>query len=349
MHPLLRLKTFASILLTLILVAILLPACAPAEIDCASEQAFCIGLVTNNQGKVDDRAFNQSTWEAVQQAGTEFGAEVHYIETINVKDYGKNIAAFGEEHYDVIITVGSGTAAPTLAAAKLYPNTDFIGVDQFQEEALDGVAGLVFPEDQEGFLAGALAAMLSESHQIGAACASDGIPAIWRLGAGYAAGAEYVDELFESTTIVFVIHNDSFTESFIDPEWGAETARAMMTQGADVIFGCGGSTGEGAIVAAAQEDLYVIGLDTDQYWTLPDAAPRMLTSVSKLVTPGVYELIRLSHEKNFPSGNFFGQVGYAPFHELDHEIPPAVKEQLQMIRSGLADGSIETNVPSKKP
>ena len=308
-----------------------------------------MGLVTSNMGKVNDRSFNQSAWEAVQQAEHEFDAEVHYIETVNSKDYAKNIAAFGEENYDVIVTVGSGLADTTLDAATLYPDTDFIAVDQYQEEAVEGVAGLVFPEDQAGFLAGALAAMMSESGQIGAVCASDGIPAIWRLGEGYKAGAAYMDELNESTTIVFVIYNDSFNESFIDPEWGAETARAMMTQGADVIFGCGGLTGNGAIVAAAQENIYTIGVDTDQYYTLPVAAPQMLSSVTKLITPGVFELLKLAHEGNFPSGNFLGQVGYAPFHELDTEIPPDVREQLETLRIGLVDGSIETKVPSTKP
>ncbi len=349
LHPVHPFTKPINVLLVLILSSAWLPACAPAEIDCASEQAFCIGLVTSNRGRVNDHSFNQSAWEAVQQAEKEFGAEVHYIETINSKDYAKNIASFGEENYDVIVTVGSALAEITLAAAALYPDTDFIGVDQYQEETVNGVAGLVFPEDQAGFLAGALAAMLSESHQIGAVCASDGIPAIWRLGAGYSAGAEYIDEINESTTIVFVIHNDSFSESFIQPEWGAETARAMIAQGADVIFGCGGSTGDGAIVGAAQENIYAIGLDTDQYWALPEAAPQMLTSVTKLVTPGVFELIKLAREGNFPSGNFLGKVGYAPFHDLDYKIPPDVREQMEVIRSGLADGSIETHVPSKKP
>lgn len=344
-----RFTKLPTILLAFFLSIALLPGCAPAEIDCASEQAFCIGLVTSNRGKVNDRSFNQSAWEAVQQAEQEFGAEAHYIETINSKDYTKNIAAFGDENYDVIVTVGPTLADITLAAAALYPDTDFIAVDQFQEDAVDGVAGLVFPEDQEGFLAGALAAMMSDSHQVGAVCANDGIPAIWRLGEGFRAGAEYIDQLNQSTTIVFVIYNDSFRESFIDPDWGAETARAMMEQGADVIFGCGGSTGDGAIVAAAQDNIYAIGLDSDQYWTVPDAAPHLLSSVMKLVTPGVFELIRLSHEGNFPGGNFMGQVGYAPFHDLDNKISPDVREKMETIRSGLADGSIETNVPSRKP
>jgi basic membrane protein A len=61
----------------------------------------------------------------------------------------------------------------------------------------------------------------------------------------------------------------------------------MMDQGADVIFGCGGITGNGAIIAAADVGVYAIGVDTDQYLTVPEAAPRMLSSAMKLITPGV--------------------------------------------------------------
>jgi hypothetical protein len=98
-----------------------------------------------------------------------------------------------------------------------------------------------------------------------------------------------------------------------------------MAQGADAIFGCGGITGNGAITAAAQAGAYAIGVDTDQYLTLPEAAPRMLSSAMKLITPGVFDLIKLSKEGNFPSGNYFGDAGYAPFHDLDSEVPADVK------------------------
>ena len=78
-----------------------------------------------------------------------------------------------------------------------YPDTDFIGVDQFQAETVDGVAGLNFPEDQAGFLVGALAALMSKSHKIGAVCGTDAVPPVWRLGEGYKAGAAYADSVKE--------------------------------------------------------------------------------------------------------------------------------------------------------
>jgi basic membrane protein A len=335
---------FAAFLIT----GNLLPACVPATINCASEEVFCVGLVTD-VGKVKDNSFNQAAWDGIQQAQRQWGAQVQYIETTNSKDYSKNIAAFGDMRYDVIVTVGFDPAEATVEAAALHPDTDFIGVDQFQTEAVEGVAGLIFPEDQAGFLAGALAALMSKNHTIGAVCATDGVPAIWRLGEGFKAGAVYVDEEMDSATEVFVIYHDSYNEAFIDPEWGAATARSMLDQGADVIFGCGFATGNGAMTEAAQTESYVIGVDTDQYFTLPQAAPQMLSSAVKLVTPGVYELIRLAKEGAFPNGNHQGDVGMAPFHELENEVPAEVKDLMNRISSGLQEGSIQTDVPPVKP
>src|ERR1043165_4835831 len=138
------------------LLATFLPACTPAQADCTSKDFFCVGLVTDI-GKINDKSFNQSCWEGLQQANKQLGARIEYIETTNVKDYAKNIATFGDAGFDVIVTCGFNLDEATLAAAKLYPDTDFIAVDQFQTETVHGVAGLNFPEDQAGFLVGALA------------------------------------------------------------------------------------------------------------------------------------------------------------------------------------------------
>ncbi|HEX2989884.1 MAG TPA: BMP family ABC transporter substrate-binding protein [Anaerolineales bacterium] len=343
-------KKLYVLLAALLVAAMILPACAPAQADCTDEEVFCVGLVTD-VGKINDKSFNQSAWEGVQRAESELGATVQYIETTDAKDYAKNIGTFGDAGYDVIVTVGFALGEATAAAAATYPEVDFIGVDQFQAETVDGVAGLNFPEDQAGFLVGALAAMMSESNKIGAVCGTDAVPPVWRFGEGYKAGAAYADGMTGDTTEVFVVyHSDvGFDKTFTDPEWGASTAKSMMDQGADAIFGCGGITGNGAITAAAQAGAYAIGVDTDQYLTLPEAAPRMLSSAMKLITPGVFDLVKLSQEGNFPSGNYFGQAGYAPFHDLESEVPDDVKATMEQINAGLLDGSITTDVPPVKP
>jgi basic membrane protein A len=247
------------------------------------------------------------------------------------------------------VTVGFSLGEATAAAAITYPEVDFIGVDQFQSTIIEGVAGLNFPEDRAGFLVGALAALMSQSHQIGAVCGTDGVPPVWRLGEGYKAGAAHADSLTGTNTDVSVVYHSNDDKAFIDPEWGAETARSMIEQGVDVVFGCGSLTGNGAITTAAQAGVFAIGVDSDQYLSMPAAAPRMLSSALKLITPGVFQLIKLSRDGSFPSGNYSGDVGYAPFHDLENEVPVQVKEMMEEIHAGLTDGSIMTNVPPVKP
>ncbi|MBI3162458.1 MAG: BMP family ABC transporter substrate-binding protein [Chloroflexi bacterium] len=338
----------------LVVASMALSACgggAPTAEDCSKEDVFCVGLVTD-VGKVNDKSFNQSAWEGVQQAQAEGNADVvQFIETADAKDYAKNIAQFGDAGYDVIVTVGFGLGEATNAAAATYPNVRFIGVDQFNAETVAGVSGLNFPEDNAGFLVGALAAAMSESHKIGAVCGTDVVPPVWRFGEGYKAGAAYADGMNGTTTEVFVVyHSDvGFDKTFTDPEWGATTAKSMMDQGADAIFGCGGLTGNGAVSAAAQAGKYGIGVDKDQYFELTDAAPRMLSSAIKLITPGVAKLIAAAKAGTLEDGNVFGDAGYAPYHDLDSSVPDEGKKMMEELNKGLLDGSIKTNVPPVKP
>ncbi len=355
-------KKLYFVMALLIVASMILSACgasAPTAADCSKEEVFCVGLVTD-VGKINDKSFNQSAWEGVQKSNTDGVADVvQFIETADAKDYAKNIAQFGDAGYDVIVTVGFGLGEATAAAGLTYPDIKFIGVDQFQawqftEDTADdsaNVTGLGFPEDNAGFLVGALAAMMSESHKIGAVCGTDVVPPVWRFGEGYKAGAAYADGMNATTTEVFVVyHSDvGFDKTFTDPEWGAQTAKSMMDQGADAIFGCGGLTGNGAITAAAQAGKYAIGVDADQYLTLPEAAPRMLSSAMKLITPGVAELIAAAKDGSIAAGNFTGTAGYAPYHDLDGEVSDEIKAAMVAINAGLLDGSIKTGVSPVKP
>ena len=355
-------KKLYFVVALLIVASMILTACgggAASEADCAKEEVFCVGLVTD-VGKINDKSFNQSAWEGVQKSQADGIADVvQFIETADAKDYAKNISTFADAGYDVIVTVGFGLGEATGAAALTYPDVKFIGVDQFlaweyDEDAANDVAnhtGLNFPEDNAGFLVGALAAMMSESHKIGAVCGTDVVPPVWRFGEGYKAGAAYADGMGGTTTEVFVVyHSDvGFDKTFTDPEWGAQTAKSMMDQGADAIFGCGGLTGNGAVTAAAQAGAYGIGVDTDQYLTLPEAAPRMLSSAMKLITPGVADLVAKAKDGSIKGGNAFGAAGYAPFHYLDSKVSAEIKAEMEKINAGLLDGSIKTNVPPVKP
>ena len=310
-----------------------------AEGDCTSEDVFCVGVVTD-VGEIDDKSFNQSAWEGVLRAEAELGAQVDYIETVDAKDYGANIALFADAGYDVIVTVGFALGEATLEAAATYPDVDFIGVDQFQGEAVANVAGLIFNEDKAGFLAGALAGMLTETNTIAAVLGTDLVPPVVAFKVGYENGALYVNP---EVTTISTFHPGGLDVAFTDPEWGASTAAQAVGQGADVIFGAGGKTGNGALIeVAANEGVFCIGVDTDQWETVPEAHSCLVSSAMKLITPGVFDLIAASQSGSFPAGNFLGNVGLAPFHDFDSNVSDEIKTRLEEINAGLQDGSIET-------
>ena len=344
-------KKLYFVMALVIITSMVLTACgasAPTAADCSKKEVFCVGLVTD-VGKVDDKSFNQSAWEGVLKSKDDGVADiVQYVETTDAKDYAKNISQFGDAGYDVIVTVGFGLGEATTAAAATYPDVRFIGVDQDQfAGTVDNVTGLVFPEDNAGFLVGALAAQMSKSSHIGGVFATDAVPPVWRFGEGYRAGALYINP---DVKIDVVYHNDvGFDKTFTDPEWAANAANSMIDGGADVIFGGGGKTGNGAVVAAAQRKVYAIGVDTDQYFTLPEAASYILSSAMKLIVPGVSDLVAATKDGSIVAGNFYGAAGYAPFHDLDSQVSADVKAKMEEIAAGLLDGSIKTNVSPVKP
>jgi basic membrane protein A len=313
-----------------------------AVVGCSSDEEseeMKIGLVTD-VGRINDRSFNQSAWEGVEQAAEELGAETKYIETNDSKDYEDNIQQFIDEDYSVIVSVGFALGDATVKMAKENPDIHFIGVDQFQAEELDNVTGLIFHEDHSGYLAGALAASLSESGTIGGVFGTDLIPAVVAFKEGYDAGAKATDP---DINIVSAYHPGGIDVAFTDPEWGAATAAQAIDQGADVIFAAGGPTGNGALEeTAAHEGLWCIGVDTDQWETVPGAHACLVSSAMKLITPAVAELINLAKEDNFPGGDYYGVAGLAPFHDFEDQLPQDLKDKLEEIDKGLKDGSIKT-------
>ena len=332
-----KLFTFLSLL---ILISFALVSCGGGgEADCASDDVLCIGLVTD-VGEVDDKSFNQSAWEGVQLAEEEYDAVVNYVETKDAKDYASNIALFADQNYDIIVTVGFAMGDATGIAALEYPDIHFIGVDQFFDGSVPNVTGLLFHEDQSGFLAGALAASLTETGTVAAVLGTDLIPPVVAFKEGYEAGVAYVNP---DVTVISTYHPGGLDVAFTDPEWGAATAKQAIDNGADVVFGAGGKTGNGALgEVAANAGLYCIGVDTDQWLTAPEAHPCLVSSAMKLITPAMFELITMYRSGTIPAGVYYGPAGLAPFHDFEDAIPGDVKTLLEDLDAGLKDGSIST-------
>jgi basic membrane lipoprotein Med (substrate-binding protein (PBP1-ABC) superfamily) len=407
-------------------IIVLLSACAGATparpLDCTTPQDFCIGLVTE-LGKIDDQSLNQLAWEGAKRAELKLGVSIQYIETVDSRDYDKNIATFAKAGYDLIITVGYSQRKASIDAARKYPQINFIGVDQplDPDKSLpQNLVGLSFAEDQLGFLAGALAAHMTKTHKIGAVCGPDTFPPAWRYCEGFKAGAQYVnfppdlsatptpseeptaeetpseepteeeppaeeeptpeEEPTEEEPVVYklpasgpfqeatvtatppageqdipaeatvVYHNEiAFNDSLADPEWDTTAANTLINADVDVVFGADSYGENGAVSAAAKRRKYAIGVNTDQYLTIPDAQEFLLSSAVKEVSLGVFDLIKAAKNGYFPAGNFLGKAGYAPYHNLSNRVTAAVRAELAEIQQGLADGSIETGVSPAKP
>lgn len=312
------------------------------ESDCSSEAVICVGLVTD-VGQIDDRSFNQSAWEGVLLAAEEYTIFTNYVETVDATDYMANIELFAQNDYDIIVTVGFALGEATLEAAKMYPDIDFIGVDIYIGEDLPNVTGLLFEEDKSGFLAGVLAGMLTETNTIAAVLGTDLVPPVVAFKEGYEAGAEWANP---DVSVISTYHPGGLDVAFTDPEWGATTAAQAIDNGADVIFGAGGNTGNGALIEiAGYPGLYCIGVDSDQWFTVPEAQPCLVSSAMKLITPAVAELIGLSIEGNFPGGNYIGEVGLAPFHAFEAMISQDIIDKLAEARQGLDAGTLDTGYP----
>jgi basic membrane protein A len=330
-------KWMFAALVALMALSLVVAGCGTTE-----EEGLKIGLVTD-VGRVNDRSFNQSTWEGTVAAGEALGLvegeDIKYIETKDSKDYHDNMRQFIDEGYNIIVTVGFAMGDATIEMAKENPDISFIGIDQFQVEELPNVTGIIFHEDHSGYLAGALAAYMTETGIVAGVYGTDLVPPVVAFREGYEAGAKSVNP---DITVIGTYHPGEISQAFTDPEWGGATAAQAIDQGADVVFAAGGMTGNGALEEMATRGGWCIGVDSDQWFSVPAAHPCLITSAMKLIPPSVGEVIAAAAKDELPAGNFFGPAGLAPFHDHEDAVPDDVKKALEEIDKGLKDGSIST-------
>ncbi len=312
----------------------------------AGEQAIKSVCLVTDVGRINDGTFNQFAYEGMIRAAEEFGLESDFIETQSQTDYQKNIQTCIDEGFDILVTVGFLIADATLEAAQNNPDVYFIGVDQFFENPPENLVGIQYREDQGGFLAGALAAMMTKTGTVAGIYGID-IPPVVKFRNGFEQGARYIDPNINVLGV--------YIPSFTDPAAGASAAEQFVGEGADVIFGAGGPTGSGGIKRAAELGAWVIGVDQDEYYTTfgggtTPGADRLLSSAVKRVDLGVYDQILGVIDGSFAGGGHYildaanGGITYAPFHETEDDVPDAVKQRLEEIRKMLASGELQTGV-----
>ncbi len=336
-------------ILTLLLVLVILPtfvlptlAQSTATPEAVAAESVC--LVTD-VGKVNDGTFNQFTYEGMMRAVKTFDLKSTYIETQAITDYEANINICIKESYDIIITVGYRLADATAAAAKANPDRYFIGIDAFFADPLPNLVGIQAREDQSGFIAGAMAALMTKT---GTVAGVYGIaePPVMRFRNGFEQGAHYINPDIKTLGV--------YIDDYVAPDRGAAAAEQFVGENADVIFGAGGETGDGGILRASQMGKLVIGVDQDEYYTTfgngtTPGAENLISSALKRVDNGTYDMIEAIVEgKALPTDSTFTLtvenegIDFAPPHDAD--VPTEVTDKVKAVVEGLKDGTIETGV-----
>ena len=305
-------------------------------------------------GVVDDASFNQTTWEGLERADNELeGVTAQFLESQAQADYENNITEFAEQGYDMIITVGFLLGDATGKMAAVYPDIMFGIIDFAYDPPIPNVQGIVFNSDEAAFMGGYLAAGMAveldpDDPQIGWVGGMQ-IPPVEIFIVAYEAGMAYYNQ--QKGTDVKA--DGIYVGDFEAPDEGKSAGNSLLDEGIDIIFGVGGKTGNGGLVAVreraeAGEAVAGIGVDVDQYYTLPTEKGILLTSVEKRLDNAVFTTVEEALEGNFGGGGVYvgtltnDGVGLAPYHDWEDQIPDDLKAELEVIREGVIDGSIST-------
>jgi basic membrane protein A len=306
-----------------------------------------VGMVSD-VGGIDDASFNQNTWEGLVMAEEGLGVCSQFIESQAQADYERNITEFAEQGYELIITVGFLLGDATAKMAAEYPETNFAIVDFAYDPGIPNVQGIVFATDGAAFPTGYLAAAWAvmqdpDDPQIGYVAGMQ-IPTVEIFVEAYTAGAEYYNEQKGTNVLV----KGTYVGDFEAPDEGKTQGLSLIDEGVDIIFGIGGKTGNGGITAAKERGKWGIGVDVDQYYTLPNEKDILITSCMKRLDNSVFGTVEALLADEFAGGGVYvgtlanGGVGLAPFHDFEDDIPAELVAELDDIMQGIMDGTIDT-------
>ena len=301
-------------------------------------------------GGIDDRSFNQSTWEGLEQFGKENGLKekegYDYLQSSDDSQYVTNINTLIRRDFDLVIAVGYALHDAVVEVADQKKDAHIAIIDEVIK-GKDNVASITFKANEGSYLAGVAAALETKSKKIGFIGGMTG-EIIGGFEAGFVAGVKAVDPSIKVDV--------EYAESFGDAAKGQTIAKRMYDSGADIIFHAAGGTGNGLFTEAKERkqkdpnaNVWAIGVDRDQYdeGKVDANTNIVLTSVLKRVDVAAHEVATLAKDGKFPGGKTItyglkeNGVDLAENGALSDETKKKVEEYKQQI----IDGKIE--VPSK--
>jgi basic membrane protein A len=300
------------------------------------EKTIKIGMVTDIGG-LNDRSFNAAAYEGLKQAESELGAEIRAVTSNSNADYVPNLTSLVRQDYDLIVGVGFLMADAVAKVAKSFPEKQFAIID-FPQEGLKGkpknVQGLIFREQQAGYLAGIVAASHVKDkggEQVISSVGGQKIPPVDAYIAGYKAGAESVLPRIEVL--------NAYSQDFVDQAKCKEIALDQIDKGSQVIFQVAGGCGLGALDAAKEKNLQGIGVDVDQSFL----GPHILTSAEKKISNAVLAAAKDVQNDSFQGGTTTvfdatnDGIGLGKFNAEGEKYADAVNEALEKMKAGELD------------
>jgi len=260
----------------------------------SAEPTLRVGLVAD-AGELNDNGFNELAYKGLKRAEAELGVKGRVLEAASSADYIPNMATLARQGYDLVIGVGYAQGDAIAAAAKRFPDTNFAIVDVDQGDLKgnpQNVEGLLFREEQVGYLVGYLGALTAKrdgSNRI-SAVAGFKEPPVDRYLAGYRAGAQ--------AAVPGIVVKWDYSQDWEDQAKCKELALNQIAAGSDVVFQVAGGCGLGALSAAKDKGVWGIGVDADQSFL----GQHVLTSALKGVDSAVFLTTKAVLDGTFKGG-----------------------------------------------
>jgi basic membrane protein A and related proteins len=308
---------------------------------------FTAALVSDI-GKFNDRSFNQSQLEGLKRAHSQLGIKTLPLQSNSTSDYTPNFTQAARKHANITIAAGFLLADTVEEVATQFPNAKFAITDYCAKGAAKtcitgsvlkndhpNVMGLDYAANQSGCLVGYLAAEMTKRQggkQVIGAVGGLHIPPVDIWIAGY----RYCARLFNPGIKVLVGYSGDFVKS----DLCKTVAENQIAQGAQVLFQVAGGCGLGTLTAAAQHNIWGIGVDKDQY----NDAKRVLTSGVKHVDLGVYRVIQATMQGKFKGDQdlqFTLANGGMGVGKINPAVPKALIDKMNAIKQKIISGQIK--------
>jgi basic membrane protein A len=309
--------------------------------------------MVSDVGGIDDNSFNENGWKGMQDAESQLGIEVKFLESRSAEDYARNIDQFINEDCDIIVTVGFLLGDATKAAAEANPDTRFAIVDFAYDPALPNVEGLVYNTAEAAMLAGYASASWSKTKVMGTFGGINIGPGVTDFMDGFIAGVNYWNEKKGDTVSVLGGRdpNDAasgtFTGNFDSTDDAKNVTIGMLQENADVILPVGGPIGQGTFAAIEEQGVDAVGLGVDVDWTesTPQYKSLILTSIIKRIDNSVFQAVERALNDEPVQPVFVSTlenegVGLGDFHDYDDQISQEVKDEIAALSDAIIAGDV---------